>query len=309
MLKLDKIYFSREKPILIDINISIKNGDFFGIVGPSGAGKSTLLKIIAGLLDADKGKVVLNGKIILGPKNKLIAGNSAIQLVNQDFALDVYHTVYENLIVKTGHLKTEIQHNYIVELLDLLELNDLKNKKAIELSGGEQQRLALARALALEPTVLLLDEPFAHLDAHIKRKVISYLLELKKIRKTSLVLVSHDGQELLSLANKIAYFNEGKIQRIANSLDFYYAPTSFNEALFFGDVNRIVFNKTEIIFRPNQYFLIEKPGTIALKVKFIKKLFYGNYVLILVKYKNETITISEIENIDYENLKSIYINY
>jgi iron(III) transport system ATP-binding protein len=308
MLKIKNIFFSREKAILENINFSLKAGDFLGIVGPSGAGKSTLLKIIAGLLDANQGNVFLDRSLILGPKDKLIAGNSEIQLVNQDFALDIYHTVYENLLVKTPHLKKEIQENFIEELLDLTDLKTLKHQKAIELSGGEQQRLSLARALALEPKILLLDEPFSHLDAHIKRKLIHYLLDLKRVRKTTLILVSHDGQEMLSLANKIAYFDEGKIQRIASPKEFYYQPKSYQEALFFGEINKIKVKKKEILFRPEQ-FSTEKDETynFPLKLKFFKQVFYGNYSLALYLHKNGIIFLKHSEETSSENLSLIYI--
>jgi ABC-type Fe3+/spermidine/putrescine transport system ATPase subunit len=312
MLKIKNISFARENPILKDINFSLKKGDFFGIVGPSGAGKSTLLKIISGLLDADKGSVILDGNIILGPKDKLIAGNSEIQLLNQDFALDIYHTVYENLLVKTPHLKKKIQHEFIEELLELVGLQELKTHKAIELSGGEQQRLSLARALALEPKILLLDEPFAHLDAHIKRKLIQYLLELNRVRKTTLILVSHDGQEMLSLASKIAYFDEGKMQRIDSPKSFYFFPNSYQEALLFGQINKIILNKKEILFRPNQFSTeITDERSISLNIKYIKQVFYGNYSLALFSFKNQIIYLNvaseNLSNGLSENLEKIYI--
>ena len=183
MLSLKHISFSRKNPIIQDLSFSLRAGSFLGIVGPSGAGKSTLLKIIASQLDADTGEIILDGEHIAGPKDRLIPGHPEIQLVNQDFNLDMYHTVYENLLLRMNHLKPEIREEYIDELLGLMELEQLKKQQAHLLSGGEQQRLALARALATEPKVLLLDEPFAHLDAHIKRKISTYLLNLRRIRK------------------------------------------------------------------------------------------------------------------------------
>ncbi len=307
MLKLDKISFSREKKILNNINFTLKTGDFFGIVGPSGAGKSTMLKIIAGLLDADTGKVLLDGALILGPKDKLIAGNTEIQLVNQDFGLDIYHTVYENVKVKTAHLKKDIQENFIQELLELVDLQNLKNQKAIHLSGGEQQRLSLVRSLALEPKVLLLDEPFVHLDAHIKRKLINYLIELKRVRKTTMILVSHDGAEMLSLATKIAYFDEGVIHRMDEPKEFYFNPKSYQEALFFGEINRIKIKGKELLFRPNQFKLKSSENEIAISVKFIKKLFYGNYSLGLFKSGNQQLFLANKDEIDFEEIKEIVV--
>ncbi len=316
MLKIKNISFSRENQILKNITFSVKTGDFFGIVGPSGAGKSTLMKIIAGLLDADFGEVKLDGEKIIGPKDKLIPGNPNIQLVNQDFALDIYHTVYENLILKTTHLQKTIQKAYIEELLDIFELKSLVKHKAIELSGGEQQRLALARALALEPKVLLLDEPFVHLDAHIKRKIQQYLLDLKKIRKTTIILVSHDGTEMLSLADEIIYFDSAEIQRTDFPINFFNNPKSYQEGLFFGDLNKIKFKKTELFFRPNNYFLEINSNASEdfhnLEVRYLKSFFYGHFSLSQFKItsgtnKNQTILLKEKENQLIKEITNIFV--
>ena len=121
---------------------------------------------------------------------------------------------------------------------------------AISLSGGEKQRLALARALSKEPDVLLLDEPFAHLDAHIKRRVIRYLMALKKVRKTTFVLVSHEGRDVLSLSDRVAFFDEGKIARLDLPVNFYNFPSSYYEGLFFGEMNRVILKGKEVFFRP-----------------------------------------------------------
>ncbi|MFN5418215.1 MAG: ABC transporter ATP-binding protein [Flavobacteriia bacterium] len=307
MLSVKNISFSRDKAILDKISLSLKTGNFLGIVGPSGAGKSTLLKIIAGLLDADQGEVILDGEKILGPKDKLIPGNPNIQLVNQDFALDIYHTVYENLVVRTGHLSKEIREDFITELLDLTELTSLKTHKAHELSGGEQQRLALARALALEPKVILLDEPFSHLDAHIKRKISSYLLDLKRVRKTTFILVSHDGQEILHLCEQIAFFDKGNFQRVDSPENFYFEPKSYEEGLFFGELNRVKINRREILFRPNQFSFQVDTNKTELKISFKKKIFFGAFTMALYKYKQTSIYLQIENKINAEEINTIFV--
>lgn len=308
MLVIKNISFSRQKPILTRLSFSLKSGSFFGIVGPSGVGKSTLLKIIAAQLDADSGEVLLDGKKIAGPKDRLIPGHPEIQLVNQDFSLDMYHSVYENLRVKMTHLQPEIRENYINELLDLLELEALRPQQAIKLSGGEQQRLALARALALEPKVLLLDEPFAHLDAHIKRKVSAHLLDLKRIRHTTFLIVSHDGQEILHLAEQIAYFREGGFQRTDSPENFYFSPASYQEGLFFGELNRLKTGRKELLFRPDQYQLREtEKQNLSLEVSFKKKVFFGAFTLGLFKFKQQTIYLHPKEDVDFSEIKTIFV--
>lgn len=277
MLKIRNLTFSRQKVIFEHISVDLKKGKVLGIVGASGAGKSSLLKVMAGLLDADSGTVHLERERIYGPAFKLIPGHPEIQLINQDFDLDLYHTVAENLHVKAQHLNKEERTIYVHELLDLLELNALKNQKAHTLSGGEQQRLAIGRALCSEPKVLLLDEPFVHLDSILKRRMINYLTELKKVRKTAFVLVSHDGQEMLSIADEIAYFNNSHFERISSPLDFYWHPRNKEEALFFGEINELIIQGKTILFRPNQFKLSAEENTIQLKVQFIDARFVGPY--------------------------------
>lgn len=306
MLKVKNISFARNKRIINKLSFSLKKGTYFGIVGPSGEGKSTLLKIIAGLLDADSGKVLLSNQEIIGPKDKLIPGNSNIQLVNQDFEIDEFHTVYDNLKLKTTHLESEIRENYIAELLELTELNHLRNQRANLLSGGEQQRLALARALALEPEVLLLDEPFSHLDAHIKRKISNYLIQLKKVRKTILIIVSHDGQEILHLSDQIAFFKSETFKRVDSPENFYKNPASYEEGLFFGELNRIQIKSKKYIFRPNQYLLQEGENTLELNVSFKKEIFFGAFTLGLFQYKTQQIYLTN-KGEDFSEINTIHI--
>lgn len=277
MIQVKNISFSRENPILDQISFELPAGKILGLVGPSGAGKSTLLKIIAGLLDADSGSVMWKKKLVVGPSKRLVPGHPEIQLVNQDFDLDIYHTVGENLRVKAHYLPTHEREELVEELLELLDLTSLKNQQAIHLSGGEQQRLALGRALAMEPAVILLDEPFAHLDVHLKQKISDYLLALKKVRKTAFILVSHDGQDVLSLADQIAFFNEGKIHRIDTPQGFYYQPSNPFEGRFFGTLNVLKAGRKTVLFRPNEYRLDVENADHVLDVQFQKSLFSGAY--------------------------------
>ncbi len=307
MFSIQGVYFERgSRSILSNIHLSVKKGEMMGLVGPSGAGKSTLLHIVAGLLDATRGVVKLDGEIIVGPKDRLVPGHPEVQLVNQEFGLDLYHTVRENLIVKANHLSKTIRDQFVDELLDLLGLTSISGSQAVYISGGEKQRLALGRALIMEPKVILLDEPFAHMDAHIKRKVIHYLQALKKTRKTTFIFVTHDGQDVLGLADKIAYFSEGVINRIDISKSFYEHPTNYQEALFFGEVNRLHLERKEVLFRPHQFSLTKVKGMRKIEVNFQFSTYYGGFIQSTFKvHKKEIIILNHPESLD--NVKEIYI--
>ena len=176
------------KPLLNNISFEVNSGECIVIFGKSGGGKSSLLKIIAGIELPDEGSILVDGEVQVKSNEQLIPGNPIIKLVNQDFSLDLYHRVEENIRLKILHLTHAEQDELCEELLDLMELTELRHEKALTLSGGEQQRLALARALALRPRYLLLDEPFAHLDFALKTRVEQYILTKKSvIHVTSLI--------------------------------------------------------------------------------------------------------------------------
>ena len=267
MLSLQNIGLKRgEKWIFRNVNLSVDQGELLGIIGVSGAGKSSLLNIIAGLLDATEGEVYHEENKLIGPSIKLIPGYEEIQLVNQDFGLDVYHSVEENVKEKVLHLPYDQQNELIDEVLDLVDLKDLAKQKAHLLSGGEQQRLSIARALACEPKVLLLDEPFVHLDQQLRMDLIGYILKLNEIRNTTVILVSHDGGEMMGVVNKMIYLKDGLVQREGDPNDFYFHPIDFEQGALLGLQNQLILNGEEILFRPNEYELVES----GIDVKFIR---------------------------------------
>ncbi len=279
MLSIENIHLSyNRQPVLKGVSMSVGQGEIIGIAGQSGAGKTSLLKIVAGLADATEGKVFLEGKRIAGPSMKLIPGHPEIQLVNQDFSLDIYQTAEENIRGKILHLTKPVQQQFTEELLDLMELSPVRTQKAHTLSGGEQQRLAIARALALEPKILLLDEPFVHLDSQLRIRLISYLSELKKVRNMSIIIVSHSNEELLSLTDKIALLKDGTINRFAKPSDFYYRYRSVSEARMFGIINRVKQEGKTVYFRPDEYQVDEGPNP-GLAVSYLRSIFMGSYYL------------------------------
>jgi len=255
MLELSNIGIKRDDWVLRNVSLTIEKGLIYGIIGKSGVGKTTLLKLMGGLLDATEGEVSFEGKKLIGPSDKLIPGYEEIQLVNQDFALEPYHTVEQNIKEKVLSRHKEDQLELIEQFLDLVELKDIRNRKAHLLSGGEQQRLAFARALACESPVLLLDEPFVHLDQRLRWKISKYLTALNKQNKTTIVLVSHDGSEMMGFADKVIAIAEKEIQRVDITKEVFYHPTDLSQGELMGLINCIQFNGNNILFRPNEYRL------------------------------------------------------
>lgn len=290
MLQLVNVSFSYTDSIFTNISFELGQGEIIGIVGTSGTGKTTLLKVIAGLLEPTSGQLFFEGQKIKGPSHQLVPGHDEIKLVNQDFGLDIYQTVSENIIGKALYLPLKERNELVNELLDLIELSHLSHQKAIHLSGGEQQRLALARALAGEPKLILLDEPFVHLDGRLRLKIVHYILKMKEIRKTSFLLVSHDGAEMLSLATKIIHFSEGQIKRIASPYEFYFEPETKEQGELFGVLNRVEIDGEEVLFRPTE-FKIEKKDR-GIKIKYFDCQFVGSHYLNYFKTQNnETICL------------------
>jgi ABC-type Fe3+/spermidine/putrescine transport system ATPase subunit len=305
MIEIKNLSYRTDKEILSDINLTIKRKEVHGIVGLSGAGKSTLLKLIGGLLDYTEGIIKFQGKKIFGPSNKLIAGYENLQIVNQDFSLDLHHTVRENIRVQAQHLNYEDREELVDELLELVFLKEIQHLKAIQISGGEQQRLALVRALAKEPKVLLLDEPFAHLDVHLKPRIINYLLKLRDVRGIAIVLVTHNGSEAMAMCDIIHFLHETKIKRSATAKEFYYSPTDLFEGAFFGEINSIVLNRKRFIFRPNQY-LLNGDESSAISIRFIRAIFQGSYYANYFKtQKREEIVLFASESL--ENIVNFWI--
>jgi iron(III) transport system ATP-binding protein len=253
MLKLVNVGLKYDDWVLNNINIEFEPANIYGVVGRSGAGKTSLLKVISAYQDITEGEVIFNEQKLIGPAQKLIPGYDDVQLVNQDFALEPYHTVEQNVKEKILSRQKSIQIELIEEYLDLVELTDIKDRQARFLSGGEQQRLAIARALANEPKVLLLDEPFVHLDQRLKYKILNYLKELNKVQGTTIIIVSHDGAELMGFANQIIYLKDGNVQRRASISSFYYLPNDVLEAELMGPINEIDLNGSTVLFRPNEY--------------------------------------------------------
>lgn len=240
---LTKQYQAGQASGVRDINFSIKKGDIVAIIGESGSGKSTLLKCIYGLLKANEGEVFLNGKRVKGPDEQLIPGHAEMKMVTQDFSLNIYAKVYDNIASMLSNTDIAAKKAKTLEMMERLRITPLKDKKVIDLSGGEQQRVAIAKALISDTKVLLLDEPFSQVDALLKNQLRADIKRLAKETGLTIILVSHDPTDGLFLADQLLILKQGELLQNDSPEHTYSNPSSIYTAQILG--NAVVLNQQE----------------------------------------------------------------
>jgi ABC-type sulfate/molybdate transport systems ATPase subunit len=287
MLLVKDLAFSYFKKItLSSINFSLDKGKSLAIIGESGCGKSTLLKLVYGLYDLDEGQIFWNDTEVLGPKFHLIPGMDFMKYLAQDFDLMPYITVAENVGKYLSNIDSEKKWNRVKELLAIVEMEDFFNVKAKNLSGGQMQRVAIARVLALEPEVLLLDEPFSHIDNFrknsLRRKLFSYLKE----KQITCLVATHDSTDVLSFADEVLVMKDGEIIEIGTPKTIYETPKSKYIASLFGDVNELKINGKVSFIYPHQLKVVENSDV---QVEVLNSYFRGSHYLIEAKLDNENL--------------------
>lgn len=256
-------YFGDVKAV-DNISISIKRGELVSFIGPSGCGKTTLLRTIGGFHRQDAGEIILdNQRIDSLPPEKRSTG-----MVFQNYALFPHMTVYENVAYGLKQMKVpkKEQHNRIMEALSQVELDDHGSRKPGELSGGQQQRVAIARCLVLQPKVLLLDEPLSNLDANLRIALREEIRRIKDKLNLTVIFVTHDQEEALSISDRIAVLNGGVIHQLDKSDEIYNYPSNKFVSTFVGQAN--FFTGTLQESDGNHYL---DTGTIHLPIKELKK--------------------------------------
>ena len=216
----------------VDINFNIQKGQLVALLGPSGSGKTTILRMIAGLETPDSGEILIDGKVV----NDLPGSKRGIGFVFQNYALFRYMTVFENIAsgLQVLHLpKAQIKER-VNELIRLVGLEGLGKRYPSELSGGQRQRVAFARAIAPNPQLLLLDEPFAAIDAKVRQELRSWLREMITDLGITSIFVTHDQDEAIEVSDKIILTNKGRIEQIGTPADIYANPKTAFTASFFG---------------------------------------------------------------------------
>jgi len=273
MLEIRDINLSFSRKILYKVCLSLYRGEVVGLVGKSGEGKSSLLNVIAGFLSPSSGEVWLDSKKMPYCSQLLIPGFKEIAIVNQDFQLDPFHTVEENIREKVLHLPRDKRDKRVEKLLKMMELSEIRATKAHLVSGGEKQRIAIARAIANPADFLLLDEPFGHLDGRLRQKIGHQLLQLAKEENRGILLVSHDGQDVLSMSDRICLLKNGKLSAKKESQKLYYDTRNIKQSLLFGPVNSITWKGEKIHFRPDEYSVASENG---IPLHFSKAVFVGS---------------------------------
>src|SRR4051795_13327695 len=217
------------------LSLDIRAGEFFALLGPSGCGKTTLLRMLAGFEMPDQGRILLDGKDIA----QVLPHQRPINMMFQNYALFPHLSVRENIafgLKRMGMPRGEIKRR-VAEMVSLVKLDGLENRKPDQLSGGQKQRVALARSLARRPRVLLLDEPLAALDKKLRESTQLELMELQRRLGMTFIIVTHDQEEGMTMANRIRVMEAGRLQQVAPPRDLYEAPATRWVAEFVGDVN------------------------------------------------------------------------
>ncbi|MEB3167230.1 MAG: sulfate/molybdate ABC transporter ATP-binding protein [Synechococcaceae cyanobacterium] len=217
------------------LSLDVPSGALVALLGPSGCGKSTLLRMIAGLEQVDSGQVFINGQEVTG----LTTQERQVGFVFQHFALFKHRTVRQNLafgLELRRWSRDKIRHR-VEELLQLVQLGGYGNRYPSQLSGGQRQRVSLARALAVQPRLLLLDEPFSALDAKVRKELRGWLRRLQEETGVTTVIVTHDQEEAMEVADRIVVMNEGRIEQIGSPVEIYENPQTPFVMKFVGEVN------------------------------------------------------------------------
>ncbi|WP_057939234.1 ABC transporter ATP-binding protein [Algoriphagus resistens] len=251
-----------EQPALYPFSLELEKGAFLAIVGESGSGKSTLLKIMAGLEAQDTGEVFLEGEPILNPNQKIVSGYDEIRLIHQNFHLYPNSNVEENISRQLLHYEKTYSKNRVEYLLQLLGLSAFRERYPRQLSGGQKQKVAIGKAMAVEPDILLLDEPFSSLDTIQTHHLISELKETFRATGTTVVFVTHDLDDALRLTDNLIILQKGRVVQKGSSRQLCEKPKTKYVARLFSPINKLP-NARNGYIRPADVKLRTKGGLLA----------------------------------------------
>jgi sulfate transport system ATP-binding protein len=288
------------------VSVDVPTGSLTALLGPSGSGKSTLLRVIAGLEKPDAGQVLLDGEDVTSTPPK----SRGVGFVFQHYAAFKHMTVWDNVafgLTVRKRPRSEIKRR-VNELLDLVQLGGLAKRYPAQLSGGQRQRMGLARALAVDPKVLLLDEPFGALDARVRKKLRIWLRRLHDEMRTTTVIVTHDQEEAMDVADRVVVMNAGLIEQTAPPRELYDHPTNEFVMSFVGPVNRL----GDTFIRPHDVELLLEPNGSTQEAMVQRLVHLGFEVRVeLVRDDGETLTAQltreQVEGLELQHGQIVYV--
>jgi sulfate transport system ATP-binding protein len=291
---------------LDDVSVDVPTGSLTALLGPSGSGKSTLLRVIAGLEQPDEGKVSLDGEDV----TRRPPQSRGVGFVFQHYAAFKHMTVWDNVafgLTIRRRPRGEIKQR-VSELLDLVQLTGLAKRYPAQLSGGQRQRMGLARALAVDPKVLLLDEPFGALDARVRKELRVWLRRLHDETHTTTVIVTHDQEEAMDVADRVVVMNAGRIEQAAPPRELYDHPANEFVMSFVGPVNRL----GDAFIRPHDVELLLEPNGSTQEAIVQRLVHLGFEVRVeLVRDDGETLsaqlTREQVEALELQHGQIVYV--
>lgn len=267
--------------VLDDLNLYIRENEFITLLGPSGCGKTTTLRIIGGFEAPDAGSVVFDGKDI----TSLPPNERNLNTVFQKYALFPHMSIAENIAfgLRIKKKSKEYINDKIRYALKLVNLEGFENRSIDSLSGGQQQRIAIARSLLLKPSVLLLDEPFSALDAKIRHQMREELKKIQNDLGITVVFVTHDQEEAMSLSHRIVVMNKGKFEQVGTPTEIYDTPNCKYVASFIGEMNFVEENGKTIAFRPENVDIVAPSADCDIRGTVRTIMILGHYVVVTIQ--------------------------
>lgn len=280
---------------LAEVNLELQSGKILGIIGHSGSGKSTLLHLLAGLKEPNSGEIFINGEKLRTPSRKLVPGHEKIKLVTQQNTLFPNISIFENIAYELRYYTKEYQLERVNYLSDILNLKHLLKKVPRELSGGEIQRVMIAKAMADEPYVLLLDEPMANLDRIHKKQVMLSLQDLVEQENVACAMVTHDIFDAFGMAHELLIMDKGTFVQKGSSQEIYFQPENLYVAELTGQVNTLTIQLEKKYFRAENVKFVESSEN---KGTVINSIFQGSHYDIILKVNEEFITVRSEGSLD-----------
>ena len=306
LLEINHLHFSYspEKKLFTNLNLKIDEGKIVALAGESGCGKSTLLSLIYGLLDWQHGDIKLNGEKLQGPKGNIVPGEENIKLVAQNYDLMPYATVAENVGKFISNINLDEKNSEVEKLLEVVGLQDFSEEFPKNMSGGQQQRIAIARALSVMPKLLLLDEPFSNIDFSRKIQLRERLFNYVKEKNISLIISTHEILEVVPWLDELIILQEGRLIQKDHPQEIYEDPYNNYVSQLFGEVNilsdeqKTFLNLHKNAWYPHEISISES----GLEAEVLESRFSGSLYWNKVKIQNVILIIYSDKKLESEKV-------